>query len=427
MPGSIQYNTSGLEDNCPDGFVLPDNPGDPDVEWISGTSCAVACADNITFNTEMFFTFIVVLSELLIIFLILTFISSSMLDKKRVNYMTVSSIGFSLFSTTVMCINTWEPLDKKFCRDNATGLTQDDGLSFCVFQAAVIPYCGLAMVICWGGQVLNIFCATILNIPNTLSTYKRWYILSMTLVPLIPVIHFASHGYLGYKKGYLFCFQPDSAPIDSDIWSIHLIFATVCIVSWILLFIVIHKGFSLYKSPALRSGKTKYTVMPSDPVVSDINGNGDEIKNSPNRSPGGVDCSGERGGSTSSSSADGGEGKSKELTAITSNIVSTGQYRSTIKPTPDSAIGMTDTESSNHGLLKNKTGKNISPASYCHSLTKWFKQWIYCTPSNFITSIENNRTMLHFNALWGSLVYAGVFLVCAYIRKGRAALLYPQT
>ena len=130
--------------NCPAGFVVPDHPGDPRVQWIPPSGCAIACMIPIytVAEWEDFILTARVVSRiglvLILLFLYQWTASPSRRDQQMLICLAVGSALHSLMSTIVYTLD-WEDVH---CVDNNVAFDASDGLSAC----GRLPY--MCMYVC---------------------------------------------------------------------------------------------------------------------------------------------------------------------------------------------------------------------------------------------------------------------------------------
>lgn len=135
---------------CPDGFVTPDDPTDRGNDMVRNSTCAIACISPVytestwAMQAEMIkyvsWIGIVALSILLV---------TTYWDGKSLNRFVLCTVYYSgLLAATFIWMGFYSP-ERKFCRDNSVVLTQDDGLTPCIIEAAICIYTGLGIVYTW--------------------------------------------------------------------------------------------------------------------------------------------------------------------------------------------------------------------------------------------------------------------------------------
>lgn len=225
------YNMTGIEGACPKGFLFPDNPDDPDNEWINGTLCAVACLSPI--NSEEYYrlqTFVLSgitwVGSVCIVLLALTmFVTRA--DRK--NYIIYATIFMSALPTLYTLAITFVPQEKHFCRDNTNAITGEDGFyNSCAVQSFINIYSALGLVFVWVLQMWDVFKNVVYGKTEKLVNHKTACCILIYLMPLLPCIVVFNRGHQGYNKGNPTCWT-NRASGDFDMIIFLFIFVSAVI------------------------------------------------------------------------------------------------------------------------------------------------------------------------------------------------------
>jgi len=166
LPAGVSfYNTTGLETQCPYGFVIPDHPSDPDIEWIEGTNCAIACISPV-YTREQYVGgqyLIDFIAWVGFIVIIVNLLSHRVSARKPMHYLKLYHIAFAAITTMMNMLQSLMPIEKRYCRDNANGYTGRDGVNLCTSHAVVIIYLAVCIMTCWTVQIWVIFSAIVLG------------------------------------------------------------------------------------------------------------------------------------------------------------------------------------------------------------------------------------------------------------------------
>jgi hypothetical protein len=140
-PNEFHKLNRTLEDykvKCPDGFVVPHDSNDRDVEWVEGTGCARAFRSPMWTSREWnaFDTCRIMFTYLNIVHIIFMMIRLSYLSFESSKWLFFITIMFNVqyIPSLVMLSKTWEDT---FCRNNTVGYNSKDGFNFCSIQALV--------------------------------------------------------------------------------------------------------------------------------------------------------------------------------------------------------------------------------------------------------------------------------------------------
>lgn len=263
-PDHVAYNLTGYEDICPTGFVVPDNPSDPDIEWVNGTNCAVACISPVT-NRETFsdgqamVTLFGYLGFFGLMFLLLTYKVSS----KEMHYLTYYNVKFALGATIFTIFQSFQTVEDRFCRDNANAISNRDGFVLCNVQATVAIYVSMGVVVCWAAQLAHVFNLIVLQKTeaqaNLLKPYYEVVIIGM---PMIPTLILLCSGNIGYAKGTSSCFVNQTAEnVNLDVWCFWVVDAVLGGISFVLLSAVFGKAITVIVFSGVQRRRRQSSVV----------------------------------------------------------------------------------------------------------------------------------------------------------------------
>ncbi len=198
-PDDLVYNTTGLENVCPISFVIPDNPLDPDVEWVNGTLCAVGCLSSATARDDFYDGQMLIDCLAFLGFVgIAINIASYRVARKRVNYLTFYTMLFPMFGAVFNILTSFQDVESRFCRDNATALTSKDGLTVCSATAVVSIYTTMGTILCWGFQSAHLFNLIVLEVkkhPRTHAPIEMLTRIAMLGKPLLLIMTMPIHAF----------------------------------------------------------------------------------------------------------------------------------------------------------------------------------------------------------------------------------------
>lgn len=226
------YNISGIEEACPIGFPIPENPSDKDNEWINGTSCAVACRSPI--NSPELYTMQATLVNSVSwigMFCILFLASTLMLDhkfEKRVNYIVFAACFMSGITTFWTWATSFLPPEQIFCRDNTNAITAEDGATLCSVQSFINIYAAVGLVIVWVLQMGDIFLNVVYGKPDRIISQKSLCCALIYVTPFIPALSILLSGKAGHTKGNPTCWTSSDAG-NVDMWIFVFIFVAAIV------------------------------------------------------------------------------------------------------------------------------------------------------------------------------------------------------
>ena len=148
---SSSFNNTNVYDLwCPEGFVFPDDPSNPLNEWITNSSCAVACMKpmytDATYNSRQnVLSLLSWIGALSICALLITHYKQG----KALGCLTLCKLFYAGLLSLTFIIAGQYPLEDQYCHDNSTTVSQSDGLTFCAFEALVCCYTGVGIVVAW--------------------------------------------------------------------------------------------------------------------------------------------------------------------------------------------------------------------------------------------------------------------------------------
>ena len=171
---------------------------------------------------------------------------------KEMHYLTVAIVRFSLLATFFHMLQSFNTIESRFCRDNANAYTGRDGVTLCTVQSVVNIYTSMGSVTSWFAQMMHIFCLIVLRKTDVqLSLYKRFNMVCIYCVPVIPMLILGFSGNLGYYKGTLSCFTNQVADdVNLDVWCFWILDALCGAVCTVLL------GFVCWEASIILTHKT---------------------------------------------------------------------------------------------------------------------------------------------------------------------------
>lgn len=248
---------------CPDVFVQPDNPEDPDIIWLSFSGCALPCLVNLweenewdlfQYETQIASTLSFILGVILFAYI------GFNRDFKRQYMLTIFTI-VATFASAYVCVSSLTYSDtERYCKDNAVPQMQKDGDSMCIIEGIIAVYCYLCC--CTIGFLL-----TYQYIINSLGTYawvtkKWWYYLIQFICafvfPIIVVAYAYDHEYFGNSRSQPFCFimvypYADDKNMDTKLTAYPIVFLWVfsftSILAYEIYVLLTGKGYRPRKLP----------------------------------------------------------------------------------------------------------------------------------------------------------------------------------
>lgn len=221
-------------ERCPAGFVIPDNPSDPDVEFAADSNCAIGCKSPIlgphTWHTAITFVKTVNLIGLICLLFLFVSVSTLYMGEQRQGESRVLLLLICLFSglaTIITFVQRHRPFQDQFCRDNATPITAKDGVTMCAVESWFSLYSGFGLALAWAVQSFQIMWVLTFHEAPPLS--DATIVAMLVLLPLVVDIIVFSSGAQGYSRGSLFCFTNVGAG-DNDIYYFFIpIFVVGCL------------------------------------------------------------------------------------------------------------------------------------------------------------------------------------------------------
>ena len=149
--GHFNYSNSSVYDLwCPEGFVFPDDPSNPLNEWVTNSSCAVACIKPVytqaTYSTrQKEYSLMSWIGAISVVLLLVTHLR----DGKSLSYLTLCTLFLTFVNSLMFVVAGQTKIEKQFCLDNSVTITQSDGITFCSVESVVCCYTGVGIVIAW--------------------------------------------------------------------------------------------------------------------------------------------------------------------------------------------------------------------------------------------------------------------------------------
>lgn len=231
---------------CPSGYVVPDEPDDPLIDWIPGTGCAVACRIPMytihEWDTIFYLIRVIGLISLpLILILWMRFIFFENLSSM---YLTIYFITASLVPTiyyAIMISHNFRESD--YCRNNAVGLTNEEGINFCTAEAVIFSYFALMASISWCITALDLLQVIVFS-SNTRSTRRFWIRTVIILgFPFISCLYLCLSGLIGYGGFIPWCYVSKKSTHNEDLYSFYIPMIVATVIGTISMIIVLTTFF----------------------------------------------------------------------------------------------------------------------------------------------------------------------------------------
>lgn len=207
---NVTADATSYTESCPDGFVIPDDPDNPDVQWVTGTACAIPCRAPVWTKDE-WDSFIDTADNIPIAGTIagmITLFYIIFTKSWEENYLMITYTVVALVAST----QAWnfaarESFDDRMCIDNAVNFMQKYRHGPCVTQGVILHYCIMsctAILLCMGIERFLVH--------HKLTDWTRHpaYLFlqfsAVFLYPIIPVVIVAGSQDYGYSKSQGVCF-----------------------------------------------------------------------------------------------------------------------------------------------------------------------------------------------------------------------------
>jgi hypothetical protein len=217
--GALQINTSAntlsgaqtaeaFQTTCPAGYVVPDNPNDPRVKWVSGSGCAVSCKVS-SYTTTEWGDFMSVSRAVAWVSLVFGVAFTAVFCRSREKMSTEYGVLFYVVTTTLLtlffCIMRSNTFEAQFCKNNAVPYSNGDGFNWCSVHSVLLWYFGLAAVlsaVCVStDQVLK----HVLNMESLPTSLWYVYLFVVCGLPWISIIWVLANNDYGYQNLSLLC------------------------------------------------------------------------------------------------------------------------------------------------------------------------------------------------------------------------------
>jgi len=270
MADTIAQSAMPFRTKCPEGFVVPEDPLSRGISWVPGTGCALACryptwtADEWT-SFQGITTGMPAIGLASIVLLLATWLGDK---KRRKQYLIICFASCSAIASLFFVIMAGIPIDTRFCRNNAAGLDGMDGPTVCGTQTFILMYFGLACVLGWGAQCIDLFLKIVMQIKTDHVMYMASYFSVIFLLPLIPVIITAVNKWQGYSRTLTWCFLHPDVPSNVDIALFYLPIMIVTAIGFVAISAVIGK---IYVTTSKAHGASTAAQI-SPEVESDVSG-----------------------------------------------------------------------------------------------------------------------------------------------------------
>ena len=200
-------NDSGYQTTCPTGYVVPEEPSDPRINWIPGTGCAVSCQAPVWtpqewesfYNTCLVVPWLAVVVGIAYIISVIRFPHKIQHEFPLLLY-AISSVILSCFFG-IMHSNSFHT---QFCKSNAVNYSNVDGFNWCNMQSVMLWYFGLAI----GLSCVCIACDQFRKVVMNMSDFPYHLTLQVIIVfglPWISTIWILLHQDYGYQRPTNLC------------------------------------------------------------------------------------------------------------------------------------------------------------------------------------------------------------------------------
>eukprot|EP01041_Mallomonas_annulata_P006528 gene6528-13214_t len=182
MQGSIDDD---YETQCPEGFVVPDDPDPIRTGWIPGSGCAFACHyPSFTLDEwKVFDTEIKVISWIAFpcaLFFLITWLT----DKdRRKQYLVVCFAAYSGLNAFMLAVLSCMDMDKAFCKSNSVGYDKSDGITFGNAAAVIAVLSSIGTTTSWCALSIDLFLKVGMGYRST-SNLKPVFLAFLILLPL---------------------------------------------------------------------------------------------------------------------------------------------------------------------------------------------------------------------------------------------------
>lgn len=203
---------------CPEGFVIPDDPSDSRVHWVSsGNICAHSCLSP-TYTTSEWITYHKVSQSITIIglpFVIYLLVNCIWDKKSRKKYLVVCFVLPHAISCFIFLIVSSYPLEDVLCKNNAVRRSSSDGFSLCSLEGVVALYSLLAGCLSWCMQSIDLFIKVVYGVKH--HNYWMTYLFVIFGLPLVPVTYFLITASIGSTSSSPYCFIHTNSMENMDI------------------------------------------------------------------------------------------------------------------------------------------------------------------------------------------------------------------
>eukprot|EP01040_Poterioochromonas_malhamensis_P003186 gene3186-3397_t len=209
-PNNGTYNatadTTSYATSCPTGFVVPDDPNNDEVQWVTGTACALACKGGPPWTQAQWHSYIKAANSFPIagtIFGMLTLIYILYTKIWEENYLMLAyTIVALVASTQAWNFVEYDDFEDRMCVDNAVNIMQKHRHEGpCITQGVILHY---SIMSC--SAILLCMAVERLFVHHKLTELTRHpvYLLTQLLLaffyPIIPVVIVAASNAYGYSK-----------------------------------------------------------------------------------------------------------------------------------------------------------------------------------------------------------------------------------
>lgn len=276
--------SSDASPSCPTGFVIPDDPSDPDNLYVNRTisDCAVSCQyPNYSKAEWEYFDSTAKYALYIGLFMISVTIFVLFRDnEKNPQPMARLICILSLLSTLNDILFFNFPWDERLCRNNAIMLDASDGFTLCAFDSVFNMFGGLSILVCWVLQSFIVFSKIVLGRSSFRSqiteSILRLTSIALVVAPIVALIATDSYGALLGSSRCFFGTKAFQNNFNLIFWSEYF---SLLIIGSVMMIAVVWKAVSVLDPCRLRvridPGHDKYVIseVPHHNSVNDNNDN----------------------------------------------------------------------------------------------------------------------------------------------------------
>ncbi len=204
-------DTTSYATSCPTGFVVPDDPSNPDVKWVTGTACAVPCQGGPPWTQDQWHYFRNVADVFPVVGTVFGMLSLTYILYNKIweeNYLMLAYNLVALVAST----QSWnfiesDDFEDRMCLNNAVNIMQKDGHKPCITQGIILHYTIMscsAILLCMA--VERLFVHHKLTELTRHPVYLLTQVLLVFFYPIIPVVIVSSVNAYGYSETESVCY-----------------------------------------------------------------------------------------------------------------------------------------------------------------------------------------------------------------------------